>query len=162
MKLKFSPALIGLITGIVMIAIVMISYSSRLAENSPLQYLVYISYAGGIIWSVLFYLRSGATAGGFWDAFNPGLRCFVTAILVMIAFTIIFNKMHPEFTNESAALYRDMLVKEKGKTPAEMDELVAGFKNGYLTMLVYRSIFGYLIIGAAVTAVTAAITSRRK
>lgn len=161
MKLKLSPALIGLITGIVMIAIVMISYSARLSEDSSLQYLVFLAYAAGIVWAVLFYTRSDLYTGGFWNAFNPGLRCFVTIILLMVAFTIIFNKMHPEFTTESAALYRDMLVKEKGKTPVEMDEMVDGFKSGYLTMLVYRSIFGYLIIGALVTAITAAITSRR-
>ncbi len=162
MKLKLSPALIGLITGIVMITIVMISYSARLSEDSSLQYLVFLAYTAGIVWAVLLYTRSERYAGGFWNAFNPGLRCFVTVILIMIAFTIIFNKMHPEFTTESAALYRDMLVKEKGKTPVEMDEMVDGFKSGYLTMLVYRSIFGYLIIGALVTAITAAITSRRK
>jgi hypothetical protein len=162
MKLKLSPALIGLITGIVMIAIVMITYSARLSEESPLQYLVFIAYAAGIVWAVLFYTRSDLYTGGFWNAFNPGLRCFVTVILLMIAFTIIFNKMHPEFTTESAALYREMLVKGKDKTPVQMDEMVDGFKNGYLTMLVYRSIFGYLIIGALVTAITAAITSRRK
>ncbi|HPH32614.1 MAG TPA: DUF4199 domain-containing protein [Chitinophagaceae bacterium] len=162
MKLKLSPALIGLITGIVMIVIVMVTYSARLSEESPLQYLVFIAYAAGIVWAILFYTRSDLYSGGFWNAFNPGLRCFVTVILLMVAFTIIFNKMHPEFTTESAALYRDMLVKGKGKTPAQMDEMVDGFKSGYLTMLVYRSIFGYLIIGALVTAITAAITSRRK
>ena len=118
MKLKLSPALIGLITGIVMITIVMITYSARLSEDSSLQYLVFLAYAAGIVWAVLFYTRSDLYSGGFWNAFNPGLRCFVTVILIMIAFTIIFNKMHPEFTTQSAALYREMLVKGKDKTPA--------------------------------------------
>ncbi len=160
MKLKLSPALIGLITGIVMIVLLM--YTARLSEESLLHYLVFIAYGAGIIWAVIFYTRSEQYTGGFWNAFNPGLRCFVTVILMMVAFTIIFNKMHPEFTTESAALYREMLVKGKDKTPVQMDEMVDGFKNGYLTMLVYRSIFGYLFIGAIVTTITALITSRRK
>jgi len=54
MKLKLSPALIGLITGIVMITIVMITYSARLSEDSSLQYLVFLAYAAGIVWAVLF------------------------------------------------------------------------------------------------------------
>lgn len=162
MTQKLSAGLIGLITGLFMIAFILIVFTVKLPEESPAHFILYLLYAGGIVWAILRNQRNTEGHITFWNAFTPGLRCFIISILVLVLFTIIFNKLHPEFITQSAALYKDMLVKEKGKTPVEIEEMVDAFKNGYLTMLVYRSIFGYLIIGAIVTAITAAITTRRK
>ncbi len=162
MKQKLSAGLIGLITGILMIVFVLTVYTVKLKEDSPFHFFLYIIYAAGIVWAIVRNNRKNEGPITFWNAFTPGFRAFIITILVLVAFTIIFNKLHPEFITESAALYKEMLVKQKGKTPVEIEEMVDGFKNGYLTMLVYRSIFGYLIIGAIVTAITAAITTRRK
>ncbi|MBI5371151.1 MAG: DUF4199 domain-containing protein [Sphingobacteriales bacterium] len=163
MNMKLTPALKGLITGLLMIGIALASFYGGLPADSPLQYMVYFTYAAGIVWTIMAYQRSETFTGKFWDAFNQGFRCFIIVTLIMVVFTVLFSKMHPEFATETARMYKEQLLKEaKSKTPAEIEEEVTRYKNGYTTMLVYSSIFGYLIIGAAVTAVTAAITTRRR
>lgn len=159
--MRLSPALKGGITAAAMIAIALITYYSDMPADSNFQYLVYVLYAGGIIWTILAYKNSEKYTGRFWDSFNQGFRCFIIVTLTMVLFTAIFSKMHPEFAEESAKLYKEELVKSNSKTPAEIEDVVKKYKNSYTMMLVYRSIFGYLIIGAIITAVTAALTTRR-
>lgn len=145
-----------------MITIALITFYSGMRANSPFQYLVYAFYVLGIIWAISAYRRSANYTGKFWDSFNQGFHCFVVVTLIMVAFTFTFSKMHPEFAEESAKAYKEQLVKSKTKLPAQIEEEITRYKKGYTTMLVYSSIFGYLIIGATVTAVVSVFNTRRK
>lgn len=159
---RISPAFKGLITAALMIAIALITYYSGLPPSSPLQYGVYAVYGLGIIWTLLAYRKSEAYTGKFGSNFNQGFRCFIVVTLLMVAFTGIFSSMHPEFAEESATLYREELVKNStDKLPDEIDKDVARYKKGYTLALVSGSIFGYLIIGAGVTALVSALLTRR-
>lgn len=163
MKLKLTPALIGLTAGLLMAAIFLYGYANRDNTKLPIEIMAMLAFAAGIILSVILSVRSANTALTFWDKFNTGFRSFIVSILVMVVFTYIFNKLHPEFRDESAAMEKTRITTtEKSKTPAEIDQYMADYKKGYITALISKTIFGYLIIGTAVTAVTAAITNRRK
>jgi hypothetical protein len=80
----------------------------------------------------------------------------------MVAFTFAFNRMHPEFAEESAQAYKELQVKQKDKFPADIENEVVNYKKTYNTVIIYGAIFGYLIIGACLTAATSAILFRRK
>ena len=161
--MKLSPAIKGIITASIMIAIALITYYSGLPANSPFQYLIYAVYALGITWTVIAYRKSESFTGKFGGLFNQGFKCFIVVTLLIVAFTGIFSKMHPEFAEESAKLYKEELVlNAKDKTPSDIEEDVARYKKGYTLALIYGSIFGYLIIGAVVTAATSLLLTRRK
>ncbi len=70
--------------------------------------------------------------------------------------------LHPEFAEEAATYYKEDLIKEGNKTPEDIDKLVAKAKKQYTTGVIYFTIFGYLIIGAVVTAAGSALLMRRK
>ncbi len=146
----------------------MISFSlfayNYIPVTSPLHYLVYAVYAAGICWTLIAHKNSPAYTGKFGDNFNTGFRCFIIATLLTVIYTFIFTKMHPEFAEEAARLYKEdqLLIKDNSKTPDEINTEAARYENGYAMALVYGSIFGYLIIGAAVTAAVSAILTRRK
>lgn len=159
--MKLTPAIKGSITAITMIAIALITYYSGLPANSAFQYLVYAAYALGIIWALVGYKNSEHFTGKFGGLFNQGFRCFIIVTLLMVAFTGIFSKMHPEFAEESAQLYKEQQLKENKQTPDEIETNVARYKKGYTMTLVYGSIFGYLMIGAVVTAAASVILTRR-
>ena len=108
------------------------------------------------------YRMSPNFTGKFGDTFNQGFRCFVVVILLVAVFYGVFSAMHPEFAADSAQAYRDHLVEQKQKTPAEIDSDVASYKKQYTLKLVSGAIFGYLIIGAGVTAILSALLYRRK
>jgi Protein of unknown function (DUF4199) len=158
MQIRLTPALKGAITGILMVAIVLgIYYSDPSYSNG--QYIIYAIYGLGIIWTLVAFQRSESFTGKFGDLFARGFRCFIVVTLIMVTFTFIFNRMHPEFAEESAQAYKQELLKKppKDMLPPDIDKAVTQYKNSYNTVLVYGSIFGYLIIGAVVTVVISGI-----
>jgi hypothetical protein len=160
--MTLAPAIKGLITAVLMIAISLFTFYT-LPPRSPLHYLVFAVYAVGIIWALTAQRNAPENTGTFWACFNAGFRCFIVAILIMVVYTFVFNKMHPEFALESSQAYKmELVITAKDKTTSEIEDAVASYKKGYAMALVYGSIFGYLIIGVAVTAVTSALLTRRK
>ncbi len=161
--MKLSPLIKGIITAIVMIGVSFATYYG-IPGNSPLHYLVFAVYATGIIWTLIAFKSSPSYSGTFGNSFNAGFRCFIVATFLMVIYTFAFNKMHPEFAEESAKLYKEqqLKLKDNSKTPDEIEADTIRYKNGYVMAVVYGSIFGYLIIGAAVTAVASVILTRRK
>ena len=155
------PALKGTITAILMIAVVLYIYFNEANVSPDLQYLIYAIYAAGVIWTLFAYKRSVSFTGTFGGLFGQGFRCFIIVTVIMVAFTGIFSLMHPEFAADSAKAYKEELLKEKTKTPDEIEKEAADYKKQYTLRLVSVSIFGYLIIGAGVTALGSALLTRR-
>lgn len=150
---KLRPLVKGIITGGLMVICSLGLYYSKISQGSALHYIIYLLYAAGIIWTLVSYSRSGAYTGKFGDLFGQGFRCFIITILIVVAFTAIFSMLHPEFAEEAATRYREDLVKQGDKLPADIDKLVADAQKQYTTGVVYFTIFGYFIIGALINAV---------
>ena len=152
----------GLFTGLFMIAITLVLYYSKLPFDSPFQYIVYLAYAFGIVWTLYDFNRTGEHSGKFKEYFSQGFKCFIVVTLLMVLFTAIFNWMHPEFKAEMAKAYGDELRKKGNTTPVEIEAGIKKMKDFYIIMLLSGAIFGYLLIGAVVTLVTALMFTRRK
>lgn len=152
----------GLITGLVMIGISLGIFYSGQPFDSPLQYLIYAVYAGGIIWTIYEFSKSEENTNKFGTFFLQGFKCFIVVTLLMVIFTFTFNKLHPEFKDEMVKAYNDELVKKGNSTPAEILKNIESAKDYYLTMLISGAIFGYLMIGAVITAATSLMFIKRK
>jgi energy-coupling factor transporter transmembrane protein EcfT len=161
MSIKLSPAIKGLITAAFMIVVFLVIYKQ--GEDAPrgMQYLVYSIYGLGIIWTLLSYRQSASFTGKFGDIFSQGFKCFVVITLCVALFYGIFNYMHPEFREEMAVSMKETLLKSKDALPSQIDSEVATYKKQYILKLVSGAIFGYLIIGAGVTAAASALLTRR-
>lgn len=159
---KITPLIKGLITGLLMIATVTILFYAQKNADYRLQYLIYIFYALGIIWTLIAHSKSASFTGTFGNLFLQGFRCFIVVTLLMVMFIAGFNMAHPEFKEEMAVSYKDQLIKEADKTPLQIDTEITTFKKQYLVRLVSGSIFGYLLIGAGITAGVSALLIPRK
>ena len=162
MSSTISPALKGLITAVIMIALSLILFYTNQKGDSYLVYLPYIVYALGIVWTLVAYRRSRSVAPKFKELFGQGFRCFIVITLVMVIFLGLFMKAHPEFKEENAKLYKEQMIREKSKLPAEIDAEIIKYKDRFNTSFVSASIFGYLIIGAVITAGCSAFLISRK
>lgn len=160
--MKISPAIKGIITAALMIAVILGIYYSGKDTDPRLQYSVYIIYALGITWTILAYRQTDLFTGKFRDSFSQGFKCFIVVTLIVVAFYGIFNYLHPEFREDAAAAYKQQLSADKDYLPPDVISEVATFKKQYTLRLVSGAIFGYLIIGAGVTAVLSALLTRRK
>ena len=152
----------GLITGGLMIAFTLLSFYTQQSYNSPIQFSIYAIYIGGIIWTLFSFSRSSSEHHKFSRYFLEGFKCFIAVTLLMVIFTFIFNKMHPEFKDQLAVSYKADLIKQGNSTPAEIESSVLKMKDYYLTILISRTIFAYLFLGGVITAAVALVFTKRK
>lgn len=160
--MKISPSIKGLVTAVLMITVILSVYYAGETANRNIQYLVYILYALGITWTIFAYRQSLSFTGKFKDLFSQGFKCFIVVTFIISIFYGWFNYLHPEFAEQTANAYRESLIKGNQTLPADIETEVATFKKQYTLKLVSGAIFGYLIIGAVVTAILSAILTRRK
>lgn len=159
---KFTPLAKGLFTGITMIIFSLCIYYFRLERYRGIENFMYVLYAAGITWTLIDHSKMGQFTGKFKDLFSQGFRCFIIVTLIMIIYTAIFSMNHPEMAEEQAVHYKEYLVKEKNRTPAEIEQDVISYKKHYTTQLVSSSIFGYLIIGSVFTLAVAGFIMLRR
>lgn len=160
---KMTPAVKGLITGLLMVAVGLALHNANTSVTSPLQYIAYFIYGLGIVWSVQAFYKKTGGAARFGELFNQGFKCFVVVTLVMAVFTIVFYKTNEAIIHEKGELTRKELLKtDRNRTPAEIDRMVAEGKKYFIPMATSMTVFQYLLIGAIVTAATAGSLSLRK
>lgn len=152
----------GMITGTVMIGLSLLFFYTKLSVESPMQYLIYIVYTAGIFWTIYAYSKSEENTNKFADSFLQGFKCFIIVTLMMVLFTLIFNKFHPEFKDEMAKAYSEDLIKKGNSTPAEISANIEKMKQYYLTTLISAAVFGYLLFGAVIAASTSLLFLKRK
>ncbi len=152
----------GILTAVVMIILSLLFFYTGNRFESSLQYIIYIVFALGIIWTVYDYSKGEDNNHKFGEYFLQGFKCFIVIALLMVLFTILFNKMHPEFKEEMAVSYQAELVKKGNSTPAEITANVEKMKDYYIVMLISGAIFGYLLLGAAISAMSTLVFLKRK
>ena len=145
---KFTGALV---TGALMMVISWVGYNNTVLTPSTTQLLVYLVFALSI--SITLWLRRKPEFK-FGDYFQMGFRHFILITLVMAVFTYAFAYFHPELREESAKAFQALLEKEQNKTPAEIEQDVKLYREGYNTALISRSIFGYLMAGALASVIS--------
>lgn len=145
-----------------MIGLSLIFFYGGQPFNSPLQYLIYLLFAAGIAWTLYDFSRSPENNNKFSAFFMQGFKSFIVITLMMVLFTYVFNKMHPEFKAEMVKGYRDEMIKQGNSTAAEIENNIEKAKEFYLTMLISGAIFGYLLIGAVITAAASLLFMKRK
>lgn len=152
----------GLITGLIMIAFSVFIFKQYGSFDNNLQHVVYLLYLGGIVWTLIDFSKAQDGNTKFGKYFGEGFKCFIVVTLLMVTFTIVFLKMHPEFREEMAVNYKAELIKQGNRTAKEIDEMVNASKSYFATMLTSMAVFSYLVIGALITAVTSAVMMQLK
>ncbi|MFZ1785711.1 MAG: DUF4199 domain-containing protein [Ferruginibacter sp.] len=152
----------GLLTGAIMIVLSLVIFYSGQPFDSPLQYLIYAVYAGGIIWTIYDFSKTEENNNKFGSFFLQAFKCFIVVSLLMVVFTFVFNKMHPEFKDDMVKAYQAEMLSKGNSTPEEMAKNIEKAKDYYLTMLISGAIFGYLLIGAAISAAASLFFMKRK
>ena len=149
----------ALLTAFLMAIISWVGFNNNLLSPNLTQLLVYLVFALSISFTLL--LRRDPNFK-FGDYFQMGFRHFILITLVMAIFTFAFAHFYPELREQSAIAFKALLEKEQNKTPAEIEQDVKLYKEGYATALVSRSILGYLMAGALVTAISSLLLTLQK
>ena len=146
-------------TAFLMMAISWLGFLNDIPNPTTAQLLVYGFYALST-WFLLFFNRSESQA--FKDFFQIGFRHFILVTLLMALFSYFFIQLHPNLIEDSAKQLRLAIQASNNRTPAEIERDVKLFIEGYPTAMVSRTIFGYLVVGSLVTAISSFLLTLQK
>ena len=158
---RISPAIKGLVTAALMIALTLWIDHYKTSIDPRVQYFVFLVYALGILWTLLAAKRSAAFTGRFAELFSAGFRAFIVITLSMVVFTFVYVRSHPELAEQEAVNTRVYYQQKHDNTPAEIEEYAQKAKKQYAVAVISLSIFRYLIIGAIFTAAIGFLITRR-
>ena len=152
----------GLITGAVMIVMSVCIYLTRKNFENGLQYIVYSTYVAGILWTLFTFKKETGGNATFKQYFSEGFKCFIVVTLLMVLFTLVFILLHPEMKEQVAISAQKEFESSKDLTPADVENRVAIAKKMFLPGLLMGAVFGYLVIGALISVITAGFLSAKK
>ena len=158
---KISATQKGMLTGLAMIVMSFIIYFSKGNFDNNLQYITYSIYVLGIVWTLINFSKQDNHQHKFGGYFLQGFKCFIVVTLLMVVFTACFLYLHPEMKQQMQILYKADLEKQGNSTPAEIEEKIKLAGKSFLPVMLMSAIFGYLVIGAMVTAIGAAFLNSK-
>jgi len=146
-------------TALLMMAISWLGFLNYISNPTTTQLSVYAFYSLST-WYLLFFNRKESQA--FKDFFQIGFRHFILVTLLMALFSYLFIQLHPNLVEDSAIQLRKTLQNTNNRTPTEIERDVKLFIEGYPTAMVSRTIFGYLVVGSLVTAISSFLLTLQK
>jgi hypothetical protein len=146
-------------TALLMMVISWLGFLNYISNPTTTQLSVYAFYSLST-WYLLFFNRKESQA--FKDFFQIGFRHFILVTLLMALFSYLFIQLHPNLVEDSAIQLRKTLQNTNNRTPTEIERDVKLFIEGYPTTMVSRTIFGYLVVGSMVTAISSFLLTLQK
>ena len=116
----------------------------------------------GILWTLMDFKKTDTGTAKFKDYFSQGFKCFIVVTLLMVVFTFTFLLLNPGMKEQMAVLMREEMVKTKTLTLTQIDDNINNAKKVFVPALIMGAVFGYLLIGAIFTAITAAFLSQKR
>jgi hypothetical protein len=157
---QLKPQHIGLITGFLMIAASLFAfYIIKLPVESNFQFVVYVMFTAGVIWSLFNFHANNLPDKKFKDYFSAGFKTFVIVALLMAVFTYIFFSFNTEFRDAKIEENNKLIIAEGNHLPSEIAENAKQLKKLFMPIMVSSAVFRYLIIGALVSLVGAGFLS---
>ena len=153
----------GIVTGAIMIALSLIFfYKLNLPTNGKNQYVIFLIFIAGILWSLISYNLSGTSEQKLKSYFSEGFKTFIVVTLLMAVFTFIFYKLNPQIMENGILENNKMLLKEGNKTPMEIKENADKLRGIFMPMMVGINIVEYLFLGSLVSLIAGAYLSQQK
>ena len=150
----------GLIIGLILIILALVTYFANIKVNGPVQWIGYAVFIGGIIWSVNSYGKQINYNSTFGNYFAHGFKvaAFVTAI--MIIYIIIFIVLFPAFKENAIDEARKSMQEKNNLTPEQISQGLEVTRKFFMIFLVGGTLIGYLIFGSIAALIGAGITKK--
>ena len=150
----------GIVLALILIIIALATYFLNMNQNSALQYISYVVFIAGIIWSVVSYGKQVEYNSTFGNYFAHGFKTAATVTAIMIIYVIIFVTLFPDMKEKAMDAARKSM-EAKGNLTKEQITQALGFTQKFFTVfLIAGTLVGYLIFGAIASLIGAGITKK--
>ncbi|MEO6950108.1 MAG: DUF4199 domain-containing protein [Ginsengibacter sp.] len=155
-----SPTTKGIVIGLILVILGFTTFFMKMEQNSPIQYVSYFVFLGGIIWSVWYYGKQIEHQATFGNYFAHGFKTAAVITAIMILFFIVLMVVFPEFKVDAMEASRKAMAKTEGISQEQIDQAMELSSKFFGVFLIGGTMLGYLFFGAIAALIGAGITKK--
>ena len=150
----------GIAISLVLIVLALAFYFLDIKQDSPIQYVGYAIFIGGIIWSILSYSKQINYNATFGKYFTHGFKVSALITVIMVIFIIVFVLLFPEMKEKAVDAARENMAK-KNLTTEQASAGLEMTRKFFMVFAIAGTIFMYLLIGCIVSLIGAAVAKKQ-
>lgn len=150
----------GVVIALILVVLSLATYFLDMKPNGPLQWLGYLVFIGGIVWSVMSYGKQINHNSTFGNYFAHGFKVAALVTAIMIIFMIAFVFIFPDFKEKAIDEARKSM---EAKNNLTQEQITAGLdmtRKFFMVFLVGGTLLGYLFFGALAALIGAGVTKK--
>lgn len=150
----------GLVIGLVMIVITLGITFSGMAFDSTLRWLTYIVFIVGVVIAIKQYGQQINYNSTFGNYFAHGFKISALVTIIMIAYSVLFIAMFPEFKEQALEEAKKQMQANKNVSAESMEKGIDITKRFFMIAMIGGILFFYLVTGAIASLIGAAVTKK--
>lgn len=152
----------GVIISLILIVISLIGYFMDINPQNGFQYIGYVIFIAGIVWSVMNYGHQVDYTGTFGSYFSHGFKVTALITLIMIIFTVIFILLFPEIRTKGMEAASEAMHKNPKMTDEQIKAGLDITRRFFWPMIIGTILLGYIFFGAISSLIASAITKKNQ
>lgn len=138
----------GAVSGIAMVAIIIVLHFAGLDEKPGVGWLAYIPFLGGIVMNAIAFSKANDGYVTFKNLFGSGFKASMIVTLIVVGWTVVSLFLFPDMKEKAMELARTEMLKKPNMTDEAMDMAMNLMRKGYGTIIISSAVFGTLAMGA--------------
>lgn len=149
----------AIVISLILIVLGLTTYFLDMSDNKGLQWVGYIIFFIGIIWSVNSYGKQIDYNSTFGNYFSHGFKTTAMVTLIMVAFMVLVLYLFPDMKEKSMEAARKGMVENK-MTEEQITQAMGFTKKFFMVFAIGGALVFYLFVGAIASLIGAGITKK--
>jgi len=154
-----TPLTKGIVISLILIILGLVSYFLDLGNNKPMQYVGYLIFIIGIIWSVNLYGKQIDYNSTFGNYFAHGFKISAFVTVFMLIFTVLFLYLFPDIKEKAMEASRKGM-EEKHMTQEQISQAIGFVQKSFMVIAIAIILVFYLFFGAIASLIGAGVTKK--
>jgi hypothetical protein len=150
----------GIVIALILIVLALISFFMDMQPNSYLQYLSYVVFIVGIIWSVNIYGKQIDHNSTFGNYFAHGFKVAAIITAIMVIYVVIIINVSPDMKEKAVDAARKKMESKGNLSTDQINQAIDITKRFFNVLVIGSTLIGYLIFGAIASVIGAGITKK--
>lgn len=157
-----TPLIKGIIITLILIVFGLIVYFIDKMKHQELNYIQYVLFLAGIIWSCITYSQQLNANVTFGNLFAHGFKVTAVITALMLVYTVLaLNFLFPDIVDKSIEMTRQKLESSGKATDSQIEQQVTMMRDHFTLFAVAGIIIGFAIFGAISSLIGAAIAKKK-
>lgn len=150
----------GLVTGLIVVVIAAAFQVMKVPPKSPVQYILYLPFAVGVIMACTNYAKSMDNYVTFGKVFTIGFKTTTLVTLLVLAWVLLSFVIFPDIKEEYINMSLQAM-EEQDLTDAQIDSAMGITEKMFYPIMIGGAIFGNMVPGLIFSLIGAAVNKKK-